>query len=228
MPDPADKLTLEQLLPEALPADPLPIVTSWYEEAISKNLQPNPTAMTLATIDPGGTPSARIVLCKKIEPDPGCFLFATNKQSAKGRALSANPTAALVFFWDHLDRQVRIEGKITDATDKESDEIFFARAVLSRIASTASDQSEPIASRDDFMLKVANTITQLGIQFDDPDAFIPRPKHWGAYRLWANSIECWISGPSRAHDRAKWTRTLSPISDNTFTTSPWSATRLQP
>ena len=201
---------------------------TWYRSARERKLQRNPDAMTVATIDPDGRPSARVVLCKAVEADPGCVVFYTNKRSRKGRALEANPRAAVVLHWDAVERQIRLEGPVVPTGEAENDAYFASRHPASRVGAWASDQSEPIESRDALMEKVAERVMGLGLDLDNaenPD--IPRPPHWGGYRVWADTVELWIGSPARVHDRAVWTRDLEPRA-GTFTPGPWSATRLQP
>ncbi|MEM0983438.1 MAG: pyridoxamine 5'-phosphate oxidase [Planctomycetota bacterium] len=223
----------DTMLPTPLPADPFPLFQAWFDEAHAKAHQPNPNAMTVATIDPEGTPSARIVLCKAIHPDPGRVVFYTNYKGRKGRALAANPHAAVIFHWDHPDRQVRIEGPVTRSPAEESDAYFKTRAWQSRLGAWASDQSEPIASREKLFEQIEQRAKELGITkemlADDTagDIEIPRPPHWGGFRVWAKRVELWCGGTGRVHDRAEWTRELTPAGDE-FDAGNWSRTRVQP
>ncbi|MEM8834339.1 MAG: pyridoxamine 5'-phosphate oxidase [Planctomycetota bacterium] len=233
--DLSEAYAVDQLLPEPLPTGsgeggPMGLFKAWFDEAHTRKVQPNPHAMTLCTVDPGGTPSARIVLCKGIELDPGAIVFYSNRASRKGRALEANPHASLVFHWDALDRQVRIEGPVTLVSDVESDAYFQSRKVGSRVGAWSSDQSEPIESRAAMIEKVERTVEELGVDLTKDDAdgqHVPRPAHWGGYRVWARAIEFWVGGPGRVHDRARWTRELTSSGDG-FGANAWSATRLQP
>lgn len=227
--DQSDAFAIGQQLPETLPENPFGLFKEWWDEAHAQRVQPNPHAMCLATIDQDGTPSARMVLCKGMNLDPaaGYLVFYTNRTSRKGVALEANPKAALLFHWDDLDRQVRFEGRIVRSPDSESDAYFASRPLESRIGAWCSDQSKPIESRDALLGKVAMTIMQLGVQIDDDKAVVPRPKHWGGYRVWISAAELWVGGPGRVHDRARWERTLTPNGDG-FIPAPFSATRLQP
>lgn len=225
----------DELLPEPLPAEPLAILSQWMAESWQRQLQPNPNAMVLATSEPDGRPSARVVLCKDIVIHPGYLVFFTNYLSRKGRQLERNPRAAAVIHWDALHRQVRVEGPITKASEAASDAYFASRAWQSRVGAWASEQSAPIASREALRNAVASTARRLGVP--DPvqgapegsaDYVIPRPSHWGGYQLWADSVELWVEGEARIHDRARWTRELAPRADGSFEAGPWSATRLQP
>lgn len=222
-----------ELLPDPLPTDPFTLLHAWFRDAHDRAVQPNPNAMTLATVDPDGRPSARIVLCKALRPDPGVVVFYTNYESRKGRALAANPHAALIMHWDHLDRQVRIEGPVTVSPPEESDVYFNSRRWESRVGAWASQQSQPIESREKLLDQVAETIARLNLDMADivdnegRNLTIPRPPHWGGFRVWAQRVELWCGGVGRVHDRAQWTRTLTPTTDQ-FTPGPWSATRVQP
>jgi pyridoxamine 5'-phosphate oxidase len=223
-------------LPDPLPADPFPIFQSWLADAAQQKSQPNPNAMTLCTVSPDGRPSARIVLCRAIDPARGFLTFYTNKHSHKGRELAHNPRVAITFHWDKLDRQVRIEGLAADTTDAESDNYFNTRALGSRIGAWASQQSQPIADRADLLLAAADVMQRFNISMDtdlehDRSIKLPRPPHWGGYRVFVDRLELWLGHSQRLHDRAAWSRTLSPATiDNIpgYSASPWSSTRLQP
>jgi pyridoxamine 5'-phosphate oxidase len=203
------------LLPEPLPANPLELAAAWLALATQRADQPNPDAMTLATVDRQGRPSARIVLCKEIVPEPGWITFYTNYGSRKGRELAANPRAAVVLHFDHLHRQVRIEGLIARSPGAESDAYFATRPWQRRIGAWASAQSEPVATRALLVEAVRTTAARFGTPVPgperggpDPGVHIPRPPQWGGYRLYADAVELWVEGESRIHDRARWTRVL--------------------
>jgi pyridoxamine 5'-phosphate oxidase len=223
-----------ELLPEPLPREPLSIVSAWLAQATAARIQPNPNGMVLATTGPDGRPAARVVLCKDIAPEPGYVVFYTNYLSRKGRQLKDNPRAAAVMHWDALHRQVRIEGPITLAPEADSDRYFASRAWQSRIGAWASQQSEPIASRAQLLDSVTETARRFGAPTpgsagadDSLKVTIPRPPHWGGYRLWAEVVELWVEGNARIHDRALWRRSVT-VSGNDVRTGSWSATRLQP
>lgn len=211
----------EQSLPDPLPTEPFTLAAAWLAEATLRANQPNPNAMVLATCDANGHPSARVVLCKEIQPAAGSVRFVTNYESRKGRELAANPRAALVFHWDHLHRQIRMEGVVHKATVQDSDSYFASRARDSQLGAHASHQSEPIASP-----------AALQAQLDGVRArysgSVPRPPHWGGYVMWVDAVELWVAGASRMHDRARWTRQLSDVRGSRPVASPWTATRLQP
>jgi pyridoxamine 5'-phosphate oxidase len=222
-----------ETLPKPLPREPLNTVVRWQAEAASRRTQPNPNAMALATVDSRGRPGARIVLCKEIVPRPGYITFYTNYESRKGQDLAAVPRAAVVMHWDHLHRQVRIEGPVTRTSAADSDVYFASRHWQSRVGAWASEQSRPVSSRAALMAAFSNTVKRLGLpaftdeQQGDPGVAIARPPHWGGYRLWAENVELWAEGESRLHDRALWTRALTAEGDG-FQGGPWTVTRLQP
>lgn len=223
-----------ELLPDPLPAEPLETVARWLADAWAAGRQPNANAMVLATASRDGHPAARVVLCKDIVPQPGFMVFYTNYHSNKGRQLEDNPRAAAVMHWDALERQVRIEGPVTRGSEKDSDRYFASRAWQSRIGAWASAQSEPLASRARLLDAVKEAARRFGTAIPGTPAAdavadfeIPRPPHWGGFRLWAESVELWVAGDARVHDRARWTRTLQ-ASDGAFKGGPWQVVRLQP
>ncbi len=205
-------------LPEPLPESPLDLLGSWMEEAFAAIR--NGHAMTLATVEPDGRPAARMVLCRGFDAHAGWLVFYTDRESAKGRALAKTPRAALVFHWDALERQARIEGPVTLVPDADSDAYWLSRPPDARIAAAASEQSRPIASRAAFLQKIEETAARFA-----GDA--PRPPRWGGYRVWAERVELWVGQPARAHDRAAWTRALARTGEG-YRGGPWTATRLQP
>ncbi len=223
-------------LPEPLPSEPMGLVAVWLADAAATKCQPNPNGMTLATVDPDGSPSARVVLCRGLDAAGGSLTLYTNRASAKGRALLAHPRASAVFWWDALERQVRVTGPITPTSDAESDAYFASRPVASRVAAWASDQSEPIASRADLEAKNRALAARFGLRAGMSGAeqarlTVPRPPHWGGYRLWAERVELWLGHPARLHDRAVWSRVLTAAmhaSAPVFRGGAWSATRVQP
>jgi pyridoxamine 5'-phosphate oxidase len=229
-----------ELLPDPLPAEPLVLVNRWLADSWQLRKQPNPNSMVLATVGPDGQPSARVVLCKEIVPQPGYLVFYTNYLSHKGRQLAQNARAAAVMHWDALHRQVRVEGPVVKAPEADSDAYFASRPWQSRLGAWASAQSEPIGSRRDLHAAVAKAAQTFGTPPPDTataqttaDILIPRPPHWGGYHLWAESVELWVEGEARIHDRARWTRSLTGRSDANgaetyLDAGPWTSTRLQP
>lgn len=166
----------------------------WFNEAINSEID-EVNAMTLATVSADGKPHARIVLLKGF--DAKGFVFFTNYNSNKGKNLAENTNAALVFFWKELQRQVRIEGVAAKVSAQESDEYFFSRPEGSRIGAWASPQSEIIESRHLLDEKVAEYSAAFGND-------IPRPPHWGGYRLKPAVIEFWQGRTNRLHDRIRY------------------------
>jgi pyridoxamine 5'-phosphate oxidase len=205
-------------LPEPLPADPLRLVADWLAEATASIK--NAAAMTLATVEPDGRPSARMVICRGFDAKAGWFVFYTDRESAKGRALAAHPYASLVFHWEAFERQIRIDGPVTQAPDADSDAYWATRPADARVAAIASAQSRPLASRTALLDKIEETARRAG-------GDLSRPPRWGGYRVWAERVELWVGQPARAHDRALWTRRLARVSDG-LCGSVWRATRLQP
>lgn len=204
-------------LPTVLPSNPLPLVGHWLAEA-ERTIRTAST-MALATTDPDGRPSARMVICRGFDAGEGWLVFYSDGPSRKGRALAVHPRAAIVFHWEPLQRQIRIEGPVTETPAALTDAYWRSRPLDARIAAIASDQSAPIASRAELLAKVA----AVAARGDDP----PRPVRFIGYRVWAEQVELWVSQPARLHDRAVWTRGLTP-SPGGFTGGPWEATRLQP
>jgi len=230
---------MSNTLPDPLPANPLPLAAQWLAQARLDASQPNPNAMVLATVDERGHPSARVVLCKEIAVQPGFILFYTNYHSRKGRELAGNQRAAVVFHWDHRHRQVRAEGRVEPLSDAENDSYFSSRPWQSRLGAWASDQSQPVESRAALERSVAETARRFGIPYDGPgspepdnvNVALPRPPHWGGFRLYLDAVELWVEGEFRIHDRARWTRTLPARGGGASDTSPdtgWLVTRLQP
>jgi pyridoxamine 5'-phosphate oxidase len=221
-------MTTNEFLPEPLPPDPMPIFRAWFDEAIERADQPNPNSMAIATVDADGRPSVRIVLVKEVVSSPGYLVFYTNYRSRKGRDLEARPYASAALHWDHQHRQVRVSGPVLRSPVEESDAYFATRPLASRIGAWASQQSEPLASRATLTEQVNAVRERFAVPDDAPNARIPRPPHWGGFRLWLDRLELWIEGPGRVHDRAVWTRELTRYDEASFDGSPWSATRLNP
>jgi pyridoxamine 5'-phosphate oxidase len=192
-----DRATLDET---RAAADPFTQFRSWIHDALTAGvLEAN--AMTLATVDASGQPSARVVLLRGWN-ELG-FVFFTNYESQKGREIAANPAAALLFFWAELERQVRIDGRVEKLTTEESDAYFARRPRGHRISAWASPQSEVIPARA-FLEAQMEAVEE---RFRDVE--VPRPPHWGGYRVFPERLEFWQGRPDRAHDRLAYTRTAS-------------------
>ena len=178
------------------PADPIALLKQWIEEASQTGL-PNPNAMALATVDSNGVPSCRIVLLKGL--DRRGAVFFTNRYSRKGEALKAHPRAALLFHWDALNRQARIEGDVARTSEDESDAYFATRARASQIGAWASQQSQPAQDR----AQLETVVAEFEKRFEGQP--VPRPPHWGGYRVSLNVIEFWQGHVFRLHDRIIYT-----------------------
>ncbi|KQM73900.1 pyridoxamine 5'-phosphate oxidase [Sphingomonas sp. Leaf20] len=177
--------------------DPFTLFDTWYAQA--KESEPNdPNAVALATADSDGRPSVRMVLLKGHGPDG--FVIYSNRESRKAGDLTANPQAALLFHWKSLRRQVRIEGAVTLASDAESDAYFASRGRDSQLGAWASDQSRPLDSRETFEARFAD----VAARFEGGD--VPRPPHWGGYRVVPSRIEFWQDRAHRLHERRLFVR----------------------
>ena len=190
-------------------ADPITQFSSWIDEAIKAEI-PEPTSMSLATVDAQGKPSSRIVLLKQV--DQSGFTFFTNYLSRKGQDIAQHPYVALLFHWVELERQVRIEGRIEPVSAHENDHYFSSRPLLSQLGAIASEQSQPVDSRETLEAQFDAAKQQYG---DHPI----RPEHWGGYCVVPQQLEFWQGRRSRLHDRVLYTKEAD---------GDWGRQRLQP
>lgn len=189
--------------------DPFDLFRDWYDQACGSSLA-LPNAMSLSTVGTGGTPAARMVLLSSF--DRRGFVFHTNYESRKGLELAAFPRAALLFWWEPLNRQVRIEGPVEWTAPRESDAYFAARPRASQFSAWASAQSRPLPFRETLEARMRE------IEARCEGAPVPRPPHWGGYRVIPGAFEFWTRRENRLHERIRYDRTPEG----------WTATRLYP
>ncbi len=197
------------LLEKSAPSDPLALFRQWFQDALKARLL-DPNAMAVSTVGASGKPSTRMVLLRGL--DSRGYTFFTNYHSRKGQELKKRPYASLLFFWPQLGRQVRIEGRVEKVSPRESDAYFKTRPRGSQLSAWASDQSEKIGNRD----ILESRMRSLEIRFEGKR--IPRPSHWGGYRVLPVTIEFWSGRKNRLHDRLLYVRSLGR----------WVRTRLAP
>lgn len=202
---------LAALSEDQIDKDPIRQFEQWFEQALrSKVIEVN--AMTLATVDTDGSPSARIVLLKDIEND--AFVFYTNYNSQKAKEIAANPKVSLVFFWPDLQRQVRIKGTIEKVASANSETYFHSRPAGSQLGAWASPQSDVIPNRDFLEQKLKEVSEKY------KDQIVPKPPHWGGYKVIPFTMEFWQGRTNRLHDRILYSKDV--ISGN------WITSRLAP
>jgi pyridoxamine 5'-phosphate oxidase len=190
--------------------DPIQQFRRWFDEVLAADLH-EPNAMTLATATPDGRPSARTVLLKGF--DKRGFVFYTNYEGRKGWELEANPYAALVFYWGELERQVRIEGRVSRISEEESDAYFAGRPRGSQLGAWASEQSRPVEDRG----ALEERLRELEAEYEGRE--VPRPPFWGGYRVEPETVEFWQGRENRLHDRLLYSRVGGGA---------WKLERLQP
>lgn len=199
-------------LPNPPPADPLPLAADWLADA-ARSVPTNPWAMALATVGASGHPSVRYVLLKQLSTSEGFLVFFTNYASRKAAELESSGFAAGAMYWPDSGRQLRFEGSVMRSPDAESDSYFASRPRASQLNAWASDQSRPLDSAAQLPEQLARREAEFA------ETAVPRPAGWGGYRLLIDSIEFWLEGDHRFHDRLRFERD---------TRNGWSSTWLQP
>jgi len=203
------------------PEDPVRAAADWLRDAEALGRR-NANAMALASVDTRGRPAARMVLLKQLEPE-GYAVFYTNYASRKGSELAATGRAAAVLYWHELGRQLRLEGPVVRSPDAESDAYFATRPFASQVNAWSSDQSRPLPDPAVLEERAAKII---GGQ--SSGGSLPRPSHWGGFRLWLEAIELWVEGRDRFHARVRYERALTPKDSFSFEAGDWHRQRLQP
>jgi pyridoxamine 5'-phosphate oxidase len=213
--------------------NPLEKIADWLNEALTKSTRRNPLAMALATCSPQGRPAVRMVLARGYCRSTGHVVFYTNFQSRKASELDATGSAAAVLYWEEFGgRQLRIEGPVTRAPDAQADAYFAQRAAGSQLNAWVSQQSRPLASAASLSAEAEARAAHFGLDSANLDldrpADIPRPEHWGGYRLWIEKVEFWSEGAGRFHERLLYSRSATAASQPGGTDNDWQLTRLQP
>ena len=222
---------MRKILSQSMTQNPLLLLQSWLNEAMELDLQPNPDSMAIATSNSQGLPNVRMVLCKEINTEEGYVIFYTNYDSVKSMEIKENPKCSALFHWDKLGYQIRIRGEILQSTDKENDAYFASRHLGSQVGAWASNQSNPVEDRqalDDQFRKILDRFNLTSESITRNEQKIPRPPHWGGYRLWIKEIEFWLNQKDRLHDRLHFRRTLTISNEGIEAEKNWTVKRLQP
>jgi len=220
-----------KMLSQSMTQNPLLLLQSWLNEAVELDLQPNPDTMAIATSNSQGLPNVRMVLCKEINTEEGYVVFYTNYNSVKSMEIKENPKCSALFHWDKLGYQIRIRGEILQSPDEENDAYFASRHLGSQVGAWASNQSDPVVDRqalDDQFRKILDRFNLTNESITRNEQKIPRPPHWGGYRLWVEEIEFWLNQKDRLHDRLHFRRALTISSEGIETEKKWAVKRLQP
>lgn len=212
---------------------PLDKIASWLDEAQTRSTSRNPLAMALATCSEDGLPGVRMVLAKGFCSDSGHISFYTHFASRKGHELSAMPHAAAVMYWEEFGgRQLRMEGPITRAPDEVADEYFATRPAASQLNAWVSEQSRPLPEPDLLKQRLASKAAEHGLEPADLESLepaqIPRPAHWGGFRLWIEAVEFWTEGAGRFHERIVYKRSRADVEAGRADDAVWQQARLQP
>lgn len=217
-------------LPLPPPDDPMPLAIRWLDEANALGRR-NPNALALATADANARPSVRMVLLKELAAE-GYGVFYTNYGSRKAAELAATRRAAGVLYWDELGRQIRFEGAVVRSPATESDAYFASRHWRSQVNAWASEQSRPLVDALELERRAELKGAEIGVDAasptPQPGRRLPRPAFWGGFRLWFDSVELWLEGANRFHERLVYKRELEPSSEHAFAASRWTWQRLQP
>jgi pyridoxamine 5'-phosphate oxidase len=208
-------------LPDPTPADPMPLVEQWLNEAAAGDTK-NPWAMALATTA-GNQPSLRFVLLKSLSVTDGYCVFYSHYESRKAKELAGFPHAAACMYWPQRGRQLRFEGRVERSPQADSDLYFRSRTRGSQLNAWASEQSRPRPTVD----TLAHRLVALEQRFP-PDGPVPRPEHWGGYRFWLQRVEFWCEGGDRFHERLRYERPLSPAPPDGLGGALWRSEWLQP
>ena len=222
---------MRKMLSQSMTQNPLLLLQSWFNEAIELDLQPNPDSMAIATTNSQGLPNVRMVLCKEINTEEGYVIFYTNYNSVKSMEIKENPKCSALFHWDKLGYQIRIRGELLQSPDEENDAYFASRHLGSQVGAWASNQSNPIEDKqalDDQFRKILDRFNLTSESITQNEQKIPRPPHWGGYRLWIEEIEFWLNQEDRLHDRLHFRRALTISNEGIKTEKNWTVKRLQP
>lgn len=211
-------------------AEPFRRVRRWLDEAAAGSRR-NPLAMALATVGEDGRPAARMVLLKGLSEERGYVVFYTNYRSRKGRELDRHPWAAGALYWEELGRQIRLEGQVVKSPAEESDAYFASRPFRSQLNAWISEQSDSLTDSSELERRAIAKAHELGGDYSSdtpPPRRVPRPPHWGGYRLWCDRVELWTEGSGRFHMRERYSRDLRSDPEGGFTGGPWRFELLQP